>query len=749
MLKRMIVNITAVILMILSLYVHAGAGLLFNVTTTGTASDVSITLCLNGIGMISCQDYTVSALTLMITPAVPNHVYPSIGIKINTPGYTLGSFGLNCSPNSNGFCLFSASQSQPKTISLQNALVANQSITFTSTAPTDAIVSGSTYTPTAISTSGLAVTITVDASSSSVCSISSGVVSFLVAGTCTINANQAGNANYSAATEVQQPVTVHAAAPTSTVVYSSLNPSVTSNTITLSANVSSDNGVPIAGTVGFTANGLNIEGCTAAPLALGIATCTTSSLAAGTSTIVATYTGGLGFATSTSASYSQSVVATVTTTVPAAPSDVTVTPGNGQVTVKWDPPANTGGKVITGYKVNYGSSVGTTYTSVGCSNTNNLFCVVNSLTNTTPYTFTVVATNTAIGVKRYGPAALSSSTTPESVLTVSSANLALSGLGSGTSRSVIISNNSASNVTIASVDAPWPSLPSGTMVNTSQLTACASGAELAANGGFCTITITPGSIVSSGAGDAPCTTGIAPTPSVITVSDSVSDTVSAAVVVLGYGCQFQSGYLFALDDTTPATSSIGGSVVSVSDQQPTSLVKWNRSSGISIWGIDDTSTIANPSPNTSSSSPSSTLSPGQLNCNAVSDGACATNNVFIQYTPHIDYAAGICHTYTIDSLGNSPCTTGICATNWYLPSVCESGPFGSGGSYPSISGPPSSQACTLGSTNIQEQLISTGILTNFQSTYYYWCSTEYSPSPSGDAWYQVFDSINGGSQGNI
>ncbi|MGZ3387496.1 MAG: midcut-by-XrtH protein, partial [Isosphaeraceae bacterium] len=64
---------------------------------------------------------------------------------------------------------------------------------------------GVTYTPTATATSGLTVSLTIDASSNGVCAISSGgVVSFTGAGTCTIDANQAGNANWSPAPQVQQ-----------------------------------------------------------------------------------------------------------------------------------------------------------------------------------------------------------------------------------------------------------------------------------------------------------------------------------------------------------------------------------------------------------------------------------------------------------------------------------------------------------------------------------------------------------------
>ncbi|MFI5036643.1 MAG: beta strand repeat-containing protein [Acidimicrobiales bacterium] len=80
----------------------------------------------------------------------------------------------------------------------------SQTNSFTSTAPAGATVGGATYTPTATATSGLVVAITVDASSSSVCSIAGGVVSFQAVGTCTLDANQAGNANWNAAPQVQQ-----------------------------------------------------------------------------------------------------------------------------------------------------------------------------------------------------------------------------------------------------------------------------------------------------------------------------------------------------------------------------------------------------------------------------------------------------------------------------------------------------------------------------------------------------------------
>ena len=90
----------------------------------------------------------------------------------------------------------------------------NQTISFTSSAPASASVGGPTYTVTATATSGLTVAFTIDASATSVCSLSGSTVSFLTAGTCVIDANQAGDANWNAAPLAQQSFAVGKAAQT-------------------------------------------------------------------------------------------------------------------------------------------------------------------------------------------------------------------------------------------------------------------------------------------------------------------------------------------------------------------------------------------------------------------------------------------------------------------------------------------------------------------------------------------------------
>ena len=422
------------------------------------------------------------------------------------------------------------------------------------------------------------------------------------------------------------------------------------------------------------------------------------------------------------------------------PGNVIAVPGNGQVTLSWTAPTNTGTGTISSYTVTYGPTSGTAFTTAGCT-TSSTSCTVSGLTNGTAYTFAVTTTTTLSGANETGPATFSSPVTPTAGLAVSPSTLALSSLESShIARTITLTNNSNSPLIlrVPTIYSDFiPGLPSDVTISST----CSTSTPLTANGGSCTITISPGTTASNNSSSQACTNGTAPEASAFNVTTSPPVAINA--VVLGYGCQYQGGYLFSIDDTAPTTSSIGGKVVTTADQG--SSVTWSPIGVFdSIWGIDDTSTSTSPSPNASSGE-SATLKLGQLNCNAVNDGACATTNTFVYYGTGTNYAVGLCK----QALNNSgtTCSGGSnCYTDWHLPSTCELGPFGSTGlntgSYPYLFG---SQSCSSGSTNIQNELVSTSIVSLPGA---YWSATEYSVDPQVIAWYQYFAS-SGGNQGGL
>ncbi|MDP1602252.1 MAG: DUF1554 domain-containing protein [Legionella sp.] len=59
----------------------------------------------------------ITASSITITPTA-RHYYPSMGIKITTPGVTVGG----CVPYSNGYCLFDASNTAPRTLTLTGSV---------------------------------------------------------------------------------------------------------------------------------------------------------------------------------------------------------------------------------------------------------------------------------------------------------------------------------------------------------------------------------------------------------------------------------------------------------------------------------------------------------------------------------------------------------------------------------------------------------------------------------------------------
>ncbi len=83
-----------------------------------------------------------------------------------------------------------------------------QSITFTSTAPTNAVVGGHSYTVTATG-GGSGNPVTFSSGTPGVCTVTGSTVTFQHAGTCTIDADQAGDADHLAAATATQSFAVN------------------------------------------------------------------------------------------------------------------------------------------------------------------------------------------------------------------------------------------------------------------------------------------------------------------------------------------------------------------------------------------------------------------------------------------------------------------------------------------------------------------------------------------------------------
>lgn len=288
----------------------------------------------------------------------------------------------------------------------------------------------------------------------------------------------------------------------------------------------------------------------------------------------------------------------------------------------------------------------------------------------------------------------------------------------GTARKIQITNTGAADATHVVVR--HSGLPLDTLVSPS------SCGTIAANGGQCVITITPGATASSNASNTLCTSGVQPEGSVSITADGGLST-SVNTFVLSYGCIYQGGFIYSVDDTTPNTGSLGGKTAAVMDTYPGQTSPILATPDWGGYGVDlganlyDTSTQG-----ANNGSANSAAIVSALTTNYSSPPYSGTSPV-----PLSDYAAGLCSTLTVDATGNTSCTApNTCYTNWYLPASCELGPY--------------SSICTPGSTNMQQQLFNNtfipSITLGLVNTGEYWSSTESSSSPLTFAWGQHFAS---------
>lgn len=235
---------------------------------------------------------------------------------------------------------------------------------------------------------------------------------------------------------------------------------------------------------------------------------------------------------------------------------------------------------------------------------------------------------------------------------------------SGNARTITITNLGSTNANNV-IYTPSSALPALTTITPADC------GTIPASGGTCVLTITPGATASA----APYDTNA--TPIILTIGGDNTNSLNPSTSILNYASYYQGGYIFAIDDSTPTTGSIGGTVVAT--QNTTNSSVWSLASN-TIPGIASNSTPNNPSPALPPPPPILT------GCYGAIDGACNTNNIVTYYTyynPSMIYSAGNCSTYNIDATGSAPCNSeSACYTNWYLPAICELGSNGLCGASP-------------------------------------------------------------------
>lgn len=304
-------------------------------------------------------------------------------------------------------------------------------------------------------------------------------------------------------------------------------------------------------------------------------------------------------------------------------------------------------------------------------------------------------------------------------LAASVSNLALA--VSGNARVITLTNTGAADALHV-----MPSISPAFPIGTTQASTC--GAALAP-GNSCSITITPGATPSADP-------GLASVPSSLTLAGSNTNTLAVDVHVLDYGNIYQGGFIFAIDDTTPTSGSIGGKVAATRDQTlpyPSGVLFSATADGggttvasDNIPGIHElTSAIAG-------------------DCNGATDGACNSNVIREFYSPPTTdpsvpfyyFAAGVCAS-VIDGY-----------SDWYLPAICELGydETGSGNGCGTAAAPlvQNMQSNLVDRGNLGGLVSDDGGLSNFM-----WSSTLFSALPSQNAWAQNFAAGGGSAQTSV
>lgn len=157
------------------------------------------------------------------------------------------------------------------------------------------------------------------------------------------------------------------------------------------------------------------------------------------------------------------LTASIAAVAPGAPTDLSLTPGNGQLTASFTAPASNGGSAITNYE--YSINGGSTFTAVSPASTSTSI-VITSLSNGTSYNVQVRAVNaagsgTATASVAGTPAAPSSPTISVSPATFVSALSTTYGTASSTANFTVSGSTLSGNLTVTAPTGLEVSLSSG------------------------------------------------------------------------------------------------------------------------------------------------------------------------------------------------------------------------------------------------------------------------------------------------